>query len=86
MKLSYTKRFLKSAAKLPKTEQVKLAALLSKLAESPDHPQLHIKKLQPPLADYYSIRINREYRVLLRIVSPEEIILTKVGHRKDVYR
>lgn len=86
MKLSFSKRFEKSARKLPITEQKKLAQLLSILQTSLDNPELHLKKLQPPLNDYFSFRINREYRVLFRFISPDEILLTKVGHRKDIYR
>lgn len=86
MKLSFSKRFEKSAKKLPLAEQRKLATLLTSLQKSFDDPELHLKKLRPPLEDYFSFRINREYRVLFRIISPEEVLLTKVGHRKDIYR
>lgn len=79
-------RFLKTAAKLPANQQEKLADLLETLRKNPFDPQLHTKHLTGKLSGLYSFRITRDWRVIFRFLSPQEILLVNVDHRKDVYR
>ena len=57
----YTDFFLRSARKLPKPQQNKLAQLLGTLQENPFHPKLHTKTLTGPLTGFYSFRITRDW-------------------------
>lgn len=86
MRLTFTRRFRKAAHKLPHNTQIRLVKLLETFAENPSHPQLHTKKLSPPLGDYHSFRVGRDFRVLFRIENNSEITLVTIAHRKDVYR
>jgi len=79
-------RFLKTAAKLPANQQEKLADLLLVLRRNPFDPQLHAKHLTGKLSGLYSFRITRDWRVIFQFLSPQEIQLIDVDHRKDVYR
>ena len=82
----YSDAFLKSARKLPKKQQEKLASLIELLSKNPFHPQLHTKHLTGKLSGLYSFRITRDWRVIFQFVSPQEIELVDVANRKDIYR
>ena len=84
--VSYSKYFLSQSKKLPKAQQEKLAKLIELLSENPPHPQLHTKHLTGRLSGLYSFRITRDYRVIFQFLSPSEIQLIDVAHRKDIYR
>ncbi len=84
--LSYGNRFLKSARALPSVQQRKLGTLLEILQSNPFENSLHTKPLAGELAGLYSFRITRDWRVVFRFESPEEIVLLDVAHRKDIYR
>jgi len=84
--LLYTDSFLKSARKLPKPQQNKLALLLEVLQKNPFQPKLHTKSLVGPLTGFYSFRITRDWRVIFQFLSPETIKLVEIGHRKDIYQ
>ena len=85
MELFYTKHFLKSAKKLPKRQQKKLAELLEIFHLQPFSPLLHSKPLTGQLTGFYSFRITREYRVIFQFLDPLTIKLTDVAHRKEIY-
>lgn len=82
----YGSHFLKAARALPAEQQKKLATLIELLAENPFDPRLHSKPLGNELAGLYSFRITRDWRVMFRFSSPEEIVLVDTGHRKNIYR
>lgn len=86
IELQYTKQFLKSARKLPHSQQQKLANLLDLLQEKPFTALLHTKPLTGELTGFYSFRITREWRVIFQFLSPTTIALIEVAHRKDIYR
>lgn len=86
VRVLYSDRFLRSAKILPKTQQKKLAQLLEKVADNPFHGTLHTKPLSGTLAGLYSFRITRDWRVIFQFLSPDEISLIDVGHRRDIYR
>ncbi len=76
----------KFLVKLPLKQQAKLASLLELLRENPFHSQLHTKHLSGKLSGVYSFRITRDWRVIFRFFSLQEIQLIDIGHRKDIYR
>ena len=50
------------------------------------HPSLRLHKLKGKLADFYSISINMEYRVIIDfIIKDGEIIPIDIGSHDDVY-
>ncbi len=86
MKVYYTDNFTKKVRKLDVKQQAKLTELVVLLKESPFNPLLHVKKLSGQLIGMYSLRINRDSRALFTFLSPDEIILSDVDNRKDIYR
>ncbi len=86
MQILYDKNFLKASSALPKNIQTKLAKLLELFSYNPFHPLLHTKHLGEELAGFLSFRITREWRVIFYFKDSNNIHLTNVGHRRDIYR
>lgn len=84
--LVFGRKFLGSAEKLENKLKPKLKTSLDILLKNPFNPRLRIKSLSGKLSDLYSFRLSKDYRVIFKILSDEEIILINVGHRKDIYR
>lgn len=82
----YTNSFLKSARKLPKPQQNKLARLLEILQGNPFNPKVHSKPLTGSLTGFYSFRITRDWRVIFQFLTLDTIKLIEIGHRKDIYK
>jgi addiction module RelE/StbE family toxin len=86
VRVLYDKSFLKSAKKLPNTEQ---SVLFEKIKEIQDHgisyQTLHTKSLSGKLSGFYSFRLNRNYRCLFHFMNQDVILLDEVAHRKDIY-
>lgn len=82
----YGDHFLKSAKKLPKKQQEKLARLLEIFKENPFHKFLRAKPLAGQLTGFYSFRITRDWRVIFQFITSEKIKLVEVGQRKNIYR
>jgi addiction module RelE/StbE family toxin len=86
MRIVYSNDFLKSAKRLPKPIQKKLADLLEILQNNPFHPKIHTKPLVGRLKGFYSFRITRDWRVIFIFLNSKTISLIEVAHRKDIYR
>ena len=85
-KIRYKKEFLRKFKSLPKKIQEAYAELEKKLKENPFHPHLHSKGLHGKLRNFYSFRITRDYRAIFELASEDEIFMTTVGHRQDIYK
>ena len=86
MRLRYERDFLKSAKRLPRKIQERLASSLETLQEQPFHPTLHTKRLSGSLEGILSYRVTRDYRVTFLFLDEKTIQLLDVSHRKDIYR
>ncbi len=86
MRVVATKHFLKTAALLPTETQNKLDALLVIFSQNPFHPLLHTKRLKRELAQAFSFRISRDWRVIFIFEGKDTVKLVTVGNRKDIYR
>lgn len=61
--------------------QAKIIQALQKMSQNPHSG----KKLQGRLEGTYSIRVW-PYRILYEFTKEREIMITDIGHRKDIYR
>lgn len=86
LRVYYSDTFLKDAKKLGSKEQAKLSGLVVLLQENPYHPKLHTKPLSRELSGLYSFRITRDWRVLFKFISADEVMLVDVGNRRDIYK
>ena len=85
-KLIFGSRFLKSVERLDNHLKPKLKSSLDILSKNPFHPTLHTKSLSGKFSGYHSFRLGRDYRVIFKFLSSEEIFLIDLGDRKDIYR
>jgi len=86
VKISFKDGFHKSAKVFNKKQRDKLADLVVLLSRNPFNKKLHTKPLGGKLAGLYSFRITRDWRVIFKFLSPQEILVIKVGNRKDIYK
>lgn len=86
MKINYQDGFVKDFKKLPLEIRQKAFELEIIFRENPFHPLLHVKKLQGKLSSLFSFRITREYRIIYRFCSKDEVDFLATKHRKDIYR
>ena len=86
IKIFYDKKFLKQVQRLPARQQEKLAGLLETLKSDPYDSRLHTKKLGPPLEGQFSFRITRDWRVMFHFRDADVVFVTRVEHRKNIYK
>lgn len=77
---------MKDFKKLPLGIRQKASELETIFRENPFNPLLHTKKLQGKLITCFSFRITREYRIIYRFSSKDEVDFLAAKHRKDIYR
>ena len=72
--------------RLPKSVKDRLEKQRDLLCANLRHPSLHIEKLAPKSKNMWSFRIDRQYRVLFRILENGDYFLITVGIHDWVYR
>lgn len=71
---------------LPPSAQQTIRQLFDNLRAYPLTHHLRISKLKEYQSSTYRVRVG-DYRVVFEIESEnKKILITKIGHRKDVYR
>ncbi len=81
MKLRLTPRAEKRLSKLPVKD---IISIVKKLFEIAENPLVYVERLAG--ARLWKLRVG-EYRVIMYINTGEnEIVLLKIGHRKNVYK
>lgn len=78
--------FLVSAKRLDKKIRSRLKKNLDILRENPFHSTLHTKPLRGDLANFYSFRVGRNYRVIFQFSEGKKIILLTIKPRDKVYK
>jgi len=63
----YTKTFLKQVQSYKNTSLLKQIEKQTEVLKcNPFHPSLHFEKLEPKHEKTFSLRVNRQYRILLK--------------------
>ena len=76
--------YLRAVASLPREIQILATHQEARFQQNLFDPRLHMKKLKG--LDDYSIRVTRNYRILLNFRDANTAIWYDIDHRKDVYR
>jgi len=79
--LVYTHRASKDILRLEQNAKQRIGKALKKYGQD---PLRHASKLTDPALGTYRFRIG-DYRVIFDI-EENEIVILRVGHRKDIYR
>jgi addiction module RelE/StbE family toxin len=77
-KIKFTKRFLKSFARLPADIQEKVKTQLVRLADNPRHPSLQTKLIQGA-PGIFEARINIDYRLTYERDEEDTLVLRVVA-------
>ena len=77
-KIKFSKRFLKSFARLPKVVQEKIKKQIVLLAENPRHPSLQTKPIQGATG-IYEARVDIDYRMTYEREADDTLVLRVVG-------
>lgn len=77
-KIRFTRRFLKSFARLPKPVQEKIKKQIALLAENPRHPLLQTKLIQGA-EGIYEARVDMAYRFTYERAADDTLVLRVVG-------
>ena len=80
-KLVYTHRAVKDVKRLNKNVKKRIAATLLRFKED---PFCYAEKLTNPVLGTYRFRIG-DYRVIFDVVA-DEIVILRIGHRRDIYK
>ncbi len=82
-RVEIARRAIKSIAKLPRKEQLRVRAAIDLLADDPGPPGCVAMAGEDSV---YRVRIG-DYRILYEVIDERLVIqVVRVGHRRDVYR
>lgn len=82
VEVRFTSQAQKNYDKLPeKSIRKRIIQAIRKLAQKPQSG----KKLQGKLEGTYSLRVW-PYRILYEFTGEKNILITDIGHRKDIYK
>ena len=84
-KIRFTRRFLKSFARLLVTVQGKIKKQIALLAENPRHPSLQTKPIQGATG-VYEARLDRDYRMTYERDADDTLVLRVVGRHDDALK
>jgi addiction module RelE/StbE family toxin len=84
-KIRFTRRFLKSFARLPIPVQEKVKKQITWLAENPRHPSLQTKPIQG-IKGIYEARIDIDYRMTYERESDDTLVLRVVSKHDEALK
>jgi mRNA interferase RelE/StbE len=84
-KIRFTRRFLKTFARLPATVQEKIKKQIALLAENPRHPSLQTKPIQG-VPGIYEARVDRDYRLTYERDADDTLVLRVVGKHDETLK
>ena len=82
----YTEEFHRRYAELPLPIQKKAERRERVFRENPFHPSLRTEKLQPAEKEYWSFRVDRDYRIIFRFGEKNKVYFVTCGHHHWIYR
>ena len=84
--IRYTHEFEKQYRDLPPAVQGKAEKREALFRSNPFHPSLKTEKLSPKEKEYWSFRIDREYRIIFRFGENRIIYFLACGQHNWIYR
>lgn len=82
-RVEIARRAIKSIARLPRKEQLRVRAAIDLLADDPRPPGCVAMAGEDSV---YRVRVG-DYRILYEVIDERLVIqVVRVGHRRDVYR
>lgn len=86
MRIRHEESFKKPFSKLPKTIQEKFFNVIELFIENRKHPSLHIEKLEPKILNKWSMRVDRNYRIIFEFGNNDTVLLIDIGRHEKIYK
>lgn len=86
LQIQITQQFRQRFLKLPIAIQNKTEKKTQFFKQNPNHPSLHLEKLEPKHLGLWSMRIDRNYRVIFSFGENDRIIFRDIGAHDEIYR
>ena len=86
MQIEYTPEFEKRYRKLSLSIKRKSEKQISLFIRDPRYPSLHVEKLEPKSKQYWSLRIDKQYRIIFRFLSENTVVFVGVGEHDWIYK
>ena len=84
-KIRFSRRFLKSFARLPKGVKEKIKKQIALLADHPRHPSLQTKPIQGA-EGIYEARVDNDYRMTYERQAEDTLVLRVVGKHDEALK
>ena len=84
-KIKFTRRFLKSFARLPMAVQEKIKKQIALLAENPPHPSLQTRPIQG-VPGIYEARVDIDYRMTYERDTDDTLVLRVVSKHAEALK
>lgn len=84
--INYTPEFERRYQELLLAVQKKAERREKLFRRNPFHPSLQTEKLRPKEKEYWSFRIDNDYRILFRFANDNKILFLTCGHHNWIYR
>ena len=84
-KIKFTRRFLKTFARLPEAVQEKIKQQITLLAENPPHFSLQTKPIQEE-PGIYEARVDMDYRMTYQRDADDTLMLRVVGKHDEALK
>lgn len=84
--IEYTPEFERRYQELSKAVQRKAEKRERLFRRHPFEPVLKTEKLEPRAKEYWSFRIDRNYRIIFRFIDSNRVIFLTCGHHHWIYR
>ena len=84
-KIKFTRRFLKSFARLPPAVLEKIKKQITLLAENPRHPSLQTRPIQG-VPGIYEARVDIDYRMTYERDKDDTLVLRVVGKHDEALK
>lgn len=86
MKIEITPQFEKLYKKLPLLVKRKAEKQIDYFSLDPFHPSLNVEKLAPKSKNYWSLRIDKKYRIIFNYQDQETVVFVAVGEHDWIYK
>lgn len=86
MKIEITTQFEKLYKKLPLLIRKKAEKQIDYFLLDPFYPSLNVEKLSPKDKNYWSLRIDKKYRIIFNYLNQETVVFVAVGEHDWIYK
>jgi mRNA-degrading endonuclease RelE of RelBE toxin-antitoxin system len=86
MEIRFTPEFEKRYGKLPLSVKLKAEKQIEFFEENLLHPSLNVEKLNPRSKPYWSLRVDRKYRIVFAFLNEDVVVFYNIGEHDWIYK